>query len=156
MFTDNIVSGRTQSSMKAYTGLGMKRFLATTLILIFSAVGLLAAEKQYQDAIILTIEQKSNVRVLYYVVNTPITKEEPYYQISLRLNQTIYFARYTPRHSLDTLPEDWTTAARVQARADGRHLFVKRSVGTDVELVITKHRPVKATDKDPQPAPVDK
>lgn len=139
-----------------YTELWMKHLTATAFIVISIAFGLLAAEKQYHDATILKIEQKSNTRVLYYVVNTPITKEEPYYEVSLRSGDEIYRARYIPRHDDDTLPSDWSAGSSVQVKVDGRHVFVKRAGGGDVKLVVTKHRPVAAADRNPQPGSAGK
>jgi len=134
----------------------MKHLPAHALLLLGLSISLFAVEKQYQSAEILKVEQKTNTRVLYYIVNTPITKDEPYYEVSLRLADTIYFARYTPRHSEDTLPEEWSVGSAVQARVNGRHLFIKRPSGTDVDLVITKRKAVTATDNVLQKAPADK
>jgi len=140
----------------SYTGLRIARSAAAAFILISVASGLFAVEQRYQVATILKIEQKSNTRVLYYVVNTPITKEEPYYEVSLRSKDEIYVARYTPRHQDDTLPSDWSAGSSVQLRVDGRHVFVKRSGGGDVQLVITKHRKANAEDTVAPPASAEK
>jgi len=134
----------------------MKHLPAHALLLLGLSISLFAVEKQYQSATILKVEQKTNTRILYYIVNTPITKDEPYYEVSLRLTDTIYVARYTPRHHDDTLPEEWGAGSSVQARVNGRHLFIKRPSGTDVDLVITKRKAVTATDNNPQNAPADK
>ncbi len=66
-----------------------------------------AAEKTYQTGKIVDIQQKKTTRVLYYQVNTPITKDEPYYEVSVQVKDTIYVGDYTPRHSADTLPDEW-------------------------------------------------
>jgi len=134
----------------------MKHLTPHALLLLGLSLSLFAVEKQYQNATILKVEQKTNTRVLYYIVNTPITKDEPYYEVSLRLTDTIYFARYTPRHPDDTLPELWSAGSSVQVRVKGRHLFIKRPSGTDVDLVITKRKAEKAIDSNSQTAPADK
>jgi hypothetical protein len=127
----------------------MRQLTAAALIVISLAFGLFAAERQYHTATIVKIEQKTNTRVLYYVVNTPITKDEPYYEVSLRSADVSYVARYTPRHADDTLPSDWTAGCAIQVRLNGRHLFVERPGGGEVELVITKRRPVAASEGNP-------
>jgi hypothetical protein len=111
--------------------------------LVFTAQ-LFAVERIYQTATITNVEQKTNTRVLYYVVNTPITKDEPYFEISVQLKDTIYLARYTPRHANDELPDEWKSGASVQARIEGRHLFLKRPSGSEMQLVIMKRTAVKA------------
>lgn len=135
-----------------YTEFGMKRISATTAVFLGLAFHLLAAEPQYQSAVLLSVEQKINTRVLYYIVNTPITKDEPYYEVSLRLKDILYIARYTPRHADDTLPEEWKAGLSVQARVDGRHLFVRSADRTDWKFVITKRRALKAGEENPHPA----
>jgi hypothetical protein len=137
-----------------YTEFGMQRIAVTTVVFLGLALHLLAVEPQYQDAVLVRVEQKVNTRVLYYIVNTPITKDEPYYEVSLRLKDTLYVARYTPRHADDTLPEGWKAGSTVQARVDGRHLLIKSSGGADWKFLITNHKAVKATEENPpHPAP---
>jgi hypothetical protein len=135
-----------------YTELGMKRIAATTLVFVGLAFSLLAVEPQYQDGVILRVERKTNTRVLYYIVNTPITEDEPYYEVSLRLKDTIYVARYTPRHPDETLPEGWRAGSSVPARVDGRHLLIKRTGGADWMFVIAKRKALQAAEENPHPA----
>jgi len=138
-----------------YTEFGMQRSAATALVFLLTLPSL-AVEPQYQDAVLVRVEQKVNTRVLYYIVNTPITKDEPYYEVSLRLKDTLYIARYNPRHADDTLPEGWKAGSTVQARVDGRHLFIKSAGGVDWKFLITNHKASKATEgSPPHPAPVN-
>lgn len=123
------------------------------LICIFLLSALYAVEKQYQLGQILTLEQKSNTRVLYYIVNTPVTKDEPYYEVSVRLKDTIYVGRYIPRHAGDTLPPEWGAGSTVESRVDGRHLFLKRPGGGGIEFAIAKHTVAKPEQKASPPAP---
>ncbi len=145
-------SSRKQPRCMLYTEMAMKRIAATALVFLGLASALWAVEPLYQDAVLLSVEQKMNTRVLYYIVNTPITKDEPYYEVSLRLKGTLYLARYTPRHADDTLPEEWKAGLSVQARVDGRHLFVRSADRTDWKFVITKRRALKAGEENPHPA----
>jgi hypothetical protein len=122
----------------------MKLRLAIAGLALVLSQSLLAAEKNYQPVTIVDVQQKTNSRVLYYVVNTPITKDEPYYEVSVQLKDRLYVAQYTPRHSADTLPEEWKSGASAQARVDGRHLAIKRPEGGEIEFVIIKRKVVKA------------
>lgn len=135
----------------SYNEFHMKRFIAcVSLLIVGPALVALAAESQYQQATILSVEQKTSTRVLYYVVNTPITQDDPYYEVSVRLKDIAYEARYTPRHKDDDLPDEWKAGASVQARVQGRHLFMKTPGGTELKLVITKKKALPTGD--PQPA----
>ena len=127
----------------SYSKFHMKCVVSLTLaICCATALAASAVENRYQQATILNIEQRATTRVLYYVVDTPITKEDPYYEVSLQLKDAEYEARYTPRHKDDTLPEEWTSGAKVQARVQGRHLFLKASGASELQLVIVKRKPL--------------
>jgi len=140
----------------SYTDFHMKRWIASaTLFVLGSAVAAWAAENQYREATILNVEQKVTTRVLYYIVNTPITKDDPYYEVSVRLKDMAYTARYTPRHKDDELPDEWKAGSTVQARVHGRHLFVKAEGGAEVQLVITKKKALPAGEG-LQPVPAKK
>ena len=65
----------------------MKRILAIAAAagVPVSFSNLYAAEKQYETGRIITVEKKFHDRVLYYLVNTPVTQDDPYYELSLQL-----------------------------------------------------------------------
>jgi hypothetical protein len=133
----------------------MKRAVVI-LSLAFVLLGqLFAVEKLYQAATITDIQQKTNTRVVYWVVNTPITKDEPYFEITVQLKDTSYLGRYMPRHANDSLPEEWKTGSAVEARIEGRHLFLKRPSGAEMQLVVLKKTAAKPgqVNSDPASAP---
>ena len=125
----------------------MKPLSAILVLMFLTQPALYPASKQYQSATVVEIHQKTNTRVIYYVVDTPITKDEPYYEVSVKLSDMVYLGRYVPRHAQDTLPEEWGAGATVEARVQGRHLFVKRPSGSDVEFAIVKRTAVKPGEK---------
>jgi hypothetical protein len=112
------------------------------LVLVLATVAipsLYAAEKLYQTGKIVDIQQKTTTRVLYYQVNTPITKDQPYYEVSVQVKDTIYVGDYTPRHTADTLPEEWNVPqAEVRIRLENHHMFLTRPTGTELQFVIVK------------------
>jgi hypothetical protein len=134
----------------SYTEFHMKRFAASAVLIFLGAAMALAAENRYQSGTILQVEQKATTRVVYYVVDTPITKSDPYYDVSVQLKDTVYVARYTPRHKDDELPDEWKAGATVEARVQGRHLVLKHPDGGEVEFVILKKKPA------PEQAPVNR
>lgn len=115
-----------------------------------------AARKQYVDGTIVDVQEKTTTRVLYYQVDTPITQDDPYYEISVQIKDTVYFGRYTPMHSSDTLPEDWTVGSLVQARIDGHHMVLKRPGGTEMSFAFTKRPVVKPEPGGSATAPASK
>ena len=84
-----------------YTYVYMKYFwtIAVLLAVSGSLPSLQAAEKQYGPGRIVGIEKKARERVLYYLVNTPVTQDDPYYELSLQQSNWVYLAEYTPRHA---------------------------------------------------------
>jgi|SRR5581483_33165 len=106
-------------------------------VVVSSAI---AAQKTYDTATIIDIQQKAHTRVLYYLVNTPVTQDDPYYEVSVQVKDAVFVGEYTPRHSDDTLP-DWKAGDKVQVRADKHHLYLKTPGGSDLDLALVKRAP---------------
>jgi hypothetical protein len=136
----------------------MRLTLVGTVVLALAAAlpALYAVEKEYQPGVILKVEKEAHTRVLYYLVNTPVTQDDPYYEVSIRFKNQIYVGEYTPRHAVDTPPEEWQTGSTVQARLEKHHMFVKGPGGTDWKLVIVKRTPVQEEKDSPEPVPLKK
>ena len=118
------------------------------LLGVVSISGVHAAEKLYDTGKIVDIQQKTTTRVLYYQVNTPITKDEPYYELSVQVKDTIYVGDFTPRHSADTLPEEWNAPeAEVRVRLEKHQMFLIRPNGTELQFVIVKRKAAASTQK---------
>ncbi len=131
---------------------GMKWFSVLLLTALWIP-GSLAVEKLYQTGKIVDVQQKTNTRVLYYQVNTPITKDEPYFEVSVQIKDTIYVGDYTPRHSADTLPEEWNVPpVDVRLRLEKRSMFLTRPGGTELQFVIVKRTTVAPEQKISQPS----
>ena len=129
----------------------MKNCLAI-LLAVAAIPGLYAAEKLYQTGKIVDIQQKTTTRVLYYQVNTPITKDEPYYEVSVQVKDTIYVGDYTPRHAADTLPEEWNVPqTEVRVRLEKHSMFLTRPVGSELQFVIVKRIAVTPAQKSSGP-----
>ena len=135
----------------------MKRILASAALLavLFSLSDLYAAEKQFQTGRIVTVEKKFHERVLYYLVNTPVTQDDPYYEVSLQLDNTVILTEYTPRHAADELPAGWKDDVEVEIKVtDKYHVSVKQQGGSELQLLITKRMPGAVESVAPKPAPV--
>ena len=79
--------------------------VVTSLAALMPLTVLRAAERQYVPGQIVTVEKKFHERVLYYLVNTPVTQDDPYYELSLRSGDLVFLTEYTPRHAADELPD---------------------------------------------------
>jgi hypothetical protein len=134
-----------------YTDYFMKRCLILLLCMV-ALPALAAVTNQHQKGTVVDVQQKVNTRVLYYQVNTPVTQDDPYYEVSVQLGDTTYVGQFTPRHAKDTLPEDLVVSSDVEARIDKRHMFLKRPSGTELDLPVIKKFPSKPV-AESKPAP---
>jgi hypothetical protein len=98
-----------------------------------------AAETQYVPGKIITVEKKFHERVLYYLVNTPVTQDDPYYELSLRAGDLLLLTEYTPRHAADELPGGWKDGSKVEMKVtDKHHVMVRQPDGIELQLLIVK------------------
>lgn len=97
-----------------------------------------AVERPFETGKLLAIEQKTRSQILYYLANTPITQDDPYYEVKVQLKNTVYVADFTPVHAKQTLPEDWQIDGPIQARVEKHRLFLRQSGDPELELVIVK------------------
>ena len=115
----------------------MKRSALTICLLLMCAVAFCMAETSpYTPGKILDVQQKTRTEVLYYLVNTPVTKDDPYFEVSVESNGTVYDTEFVPRHLADSLPDDWTIGSKVSLRAEKHYLYLKRQDGREVQMMI--------------------
>jgi len=140
-----------------YCGL-MRRTLAGVGVLLLAILlpGLQAVEKQYETGKIIRVEKKAHTRVLYYLVNTPITQDDPYYEVSIRFGDQVCIGEYTPRHAADTPPQTWEPGSEVLARVEKHHMYVKGSGGAEWDLMIVKRLPASDGKSTADPTPTKK
>jgi hypothetical protein len=128
-----------------YTGSSMRgRLILAALAVFVSLVPVYAVTPGYQRGTIVAVEQKAHTRILYYLVNTPITQDDPYFEVSLKLGPTSYLCEYTPTRQRETLPDDWKPATEIEAKVKGRHISVRRPGGDEVDLIWIKKSVPKA------------
>jgi hypothetical protein len=97
---------------------------------------------------IVRAEQKTHDRVVYWQVNTPLYREDPYFEVTVRAGRTVLVGEYEPRSAGEMLPEPWKPGAVVQARIEKRSMYLKRPNGSELRFVIVKRTAAKteATD----------
>ena len=97
-----------------------------------------AVESTYFPLTIVRADLKTRDRVVYWVVNTPLYHEDPYFEVAVRAGGTVVVGEREPRNAHEMLPEYWKPGARVQGRVDKHHLFLRRPNGTEVRFIITR------------------
>jgi len=123
----------------------MTRWVPILVIsLALSGTVALAAEKvkTSQPGVMLSVEKKSRSRTQYYIVNTPVGVEEPYFEAEIDSSGFVYTAEYEPRTHDEVLPDGCTAGLAVKVRVDHRHLFVQcLDAPTEMKWEITKKKP---------------
>lgn len=128
-----------------YTGSGFMNVRGVVfLVMIGIAAVARAVEKPLDAGRIVDVQHKVNTRILYYLVNTPVTQDDPYYEVAVQIGNTVYRGVHTPTHRGDTLPDEWKPAADVQVKVEGRSFSVRRPDGSQMDFTIVK-RFVKKT-----------
>jgi hypothetical protein len=110
------------------------------LVFLFLPLTLFAAENPFQTGKIVDIQRKTRSRILYYQVDTAVTQDDPYYEISVQLKNVIYVADYATRHAADTLPEDWKVGAELKVRLEKHYMFLQRPEGRELQFMLVKHK----------------
>ncbi len=121
----------------------MRRRFLVLLLLLLAAGAVEAVENSFQAFTIIRAEQKTRDRVVYWVVNTPLYREEPYFEVEVRAGDAILVGDYEPRHAAEMLPENWKPGEIVKGRVERRSLYLRRPNGSDLkfEIVKRKHAP---------------
>ena len=113
------------------------RFLLA-LVLIGWGPASVAVESGTVALTIVRAEVKTHDRVVYWLVNTPIYHEDPYFEVAVRSSGTVIVGEHEPESAHELMPEYWKPGTLVQGRVDRHHLFLKRLNGTEVRFIITR------------------
>ena len=112
--------------------------MVALLLFLGPGAGSFAVESGHFPLTIVRAETKTRDRVVYWVVNTPIYHEDPYFEVAVRAAGTVVVGEREPRNTREMLPENWKPGAVVQGRVDKRHLFLRRPNGTEVRFIIIR------------------
>jgi hypothetical protein len=125
----------------------MRRALLVALFSLGFGAALYAVESGELTMTIVRAEQKTRDRVVAWVVNTPIYRQDVYFEVAVRASGNILEAEYEPGSPGETLPAFWKPGAEVQGRVRGHSLFLKRPNGAEIRFVILKRTAVSAAKK---------
>jgi|SRR5450755_1608060 hypothetical protein len=120
------------------------RFLLALMLLMVSETASVAVESGAVPLTIVRAEVKTHDRVVYWLVNTPIYHEDPYFEVAVRSSGTVIVGEHEPESAHELMPEYWKPGTLVQGRVDRHHLFLKRLNGTEVRFVITRRTKVSS------------
>ena len=108
-----------------------------SLLLLFLACALLAADSPWQQARIVDVKKAVDTRTSTFIVNTPIQDEETVCMVRVHLKDKILQGVYTLDKSQPAPPAEWVKHAPVRAQVVGDRLFLKGPNGHDFKLRLT-------------------
>jgi hypothetical protein len=118
----------------------VRRVLLALLMLLGSGAVAHAVENGILTLKIIRAEVKTRDRLVYWVVNTPLYHEDPYFEVAVRPTGTdlMIVAEREPQPRGEMLPQDWKPGEVVEGRVDRHHLFLKLPNGSEMRLLITR------------------
>lgn len=114
------------------------RFLLPVGVLLLAQA--LWSEDTWQAGRIVDVQKKVDSKTLYWVANTPVTREETTYTISVHLKDKILTGLYTPDKLHAAPPEDWVRDYPVKIQVDGDDMYLRPLEGNDLRLRIAKRK----------------
>ena len=113
----------------------LRRWLSIlTTVALFATAASAVEKKGPQPGVILTVERKTKSRVQYYVVNTPVTTEDPYFEMEVDSGGLVYTVEYEPRSSQEVLPDGCAAGEAVKVRVDGKHTLFVQCLDSSTEI----------------------
>jgi hypothetical protein len=122
-----------------------KSLIKTSLLISFILVlactcALCASQGGWQSGRIVEVRKTVDSKPIYWLVNTPVTKDEITYTITVHLGQKLLVGVY----SLDRLqgppPDQWVGERPVKVQLDGDNMYLKLLSGDDIKLRIVKRK----------------
>ena len=116
------------------------RFIHFTLAILGIAFLLplaAAVEPGYVSVPLRSVEKKYHDHVLYYLYNTPVMKQEPYFEVSVQLRDRVIVGEYSPRYDGEPLPEAWKTGEPVRVRLEPHYVYLQKPGGGEVKFEIS-------------------
>jgi hypothetical protein len=125
--------------MKSLTRIRLFGFL---VILFLCTYVVAAVQKPWQRGRIFDVRKTVDSKPLYWIANTPVTKDEVTYTIGVNVEDKLIVGVYTVDKSHNAPPDEWTRGRAIKLLIDGDRMSLKPVSGGDVELRIVKRNRV--------------
>jgi len=124
----------------------MRRGVLATVVFVL-AVGtfMRAVKNELLTVKIVRAEEKTRDRVVYWVVNTPLYVEDPFFEVVVEAGDYILTTQRDPDPKFEVLP-NWKAGEFVRGRVAKNSLYLKRRDGTEMRFVIVKRKRIPASE----------
>jgi hypothetical protein len=116
------------------------RLLLPFLLGCVSTLALGAARGSWLAARIVEVRKSVESKPLYWIANTPVTKDETTYTVSVHLVQSLLIGVYTVDKLHPEPPIEWVRGHPVKVQLDGDDMYLKPLTGYDIKLHIVKRK----------------
>jgi hypothetical protein len=105
---------------------------------------LFASDTPWQDGRIAEVQTENNGKVLYWIANTPVTKNDQVtYRISVHVKDKLYAGIYSPDRSKTPPPKAWVKNHPVKVQVAENTVFLQDSAGETLKLEHVKEKSAK-------------
>ena len=123
----------------------MRRGILATVVFVFATAAFVrAVENELQTVTIISAEEKTRDRIVYWVVNTPLYVEDPFFIVVVEAGDYTLTAERDPDPKFEVLP-NWRPGEAVRARIVKHNLYLRRRDGSEMRFVIVKRKRIEAT-----------
>ena len=98
----------------------------------------------WQPGRIVEIQKSIDSKPLYWIANTPVTRDETTYKITVHLGQRLIIGIYTVDRLHEAPPDEWVRGRPVKVQLEGQDMYLKPLSGNDIKLRIVKRKPTSA------------
>jgi hypothetical protein len=119
----------------------MKSYRAVLLILaLMVPYAVRASDGEWQDGRIADVQPDENSKVLYWIANTPVTKDDVNFRISVHVKEKLFIGSYAPSRSQGPPPKEWVKNRPVKVQIEGDTMVLRTPAGDELKLNIIKRK----------------
>lgn len=123
----------------------IKTNLLISIILVLACSwAVCASQGTWQSGRIVEVREDIESKPLYWMVNTPVTRDEVTYTITVHLGQKLLIGVYTLDKSQGPPPDQWVRDWPVKVQLDGDQMYLQLLGGDDIKLRIVKRKTAAA------------
>jgi hypothetical protein len=120
------------------------RFLISSAIFCVSALALATVKDLWERGRIVEVRKSVESKPLYWIANTPVTKDETSYKLTIHLGQKLLVGFYALDKSHAAPPDEWVRGWPVEVRLDNNDMYLKALNGGGIKLRIVKRTAAEA------------
>lgn len=119
-------------------------FLIPIALVLAGTCSLGTVQGVWQSGRIVEVQKSVDSKPLYWIANTPVTKDETTYRITVQLGQRLIVGVYTLDKLQGAPPNEWVHGHPVKLQLNGDDMYLKPISGDEIKLRIVKRKVTSA------------